>query len=45
MKLPAYAQVPPPAGAGLSQTMSHFMPTNYRDLSAPFASRVHVFFF
>ncbi|KAG6860918.1 hypothetical protein C0995_006042 [Termitomyces sp. Mi166 len=33
MKLPAYAQGPPPQGAGLAQTMSHFMPINYRELS------------
>lgn len=33
MELPAYAQGAPPVGAGLSRTMSHFMPTNYRELS------------
>ena len=33
MELPQYAQGAPPEGAGLSQTMSHFMPTNYRELS------------
>lgn len=33
MELPKYAQGPPPEGLGLSQTMSHFMPTNYRELS------------
>ncbi len=33
MELPKYAQGPPPEGAGLSETMSHFMPTNYRELS------------
>lgn len=34
MELPTYATGPPPQGAGLSQTMSHFMPINYRHLSA-----------
>ncbi|KAG6857508.1 hypothetical protein H0H87_002133 [Tephrocybe sp. NHM501043] len=38
MELPAYAQGAPPQGAGLAQTMSHFMPTNYRELSE---SRFH----
>lgn len=33
MDLPLYAQGEPPEGLGLSQTMSHFMPTNYRELS------------
>lgn len=33
MELPKYAQGPPPEGAGLKETMSHFMPTNYRELS------------
>jgi len=33
MELPAYAQGAPPHGVGLAQTMSHFMPTNYRELS------------
>ena len=31
--LPQYAQRPPPAGASLSETMKHFMPINYRELS------------
>ncbi|KAL7284825.1 hypothetical protein ACG7TL_002135 [Trametes sanguinea] len=31
--LPKYAQGPPPRGAGLAQTMSHYMPTNYLHLS------------
>lgn len=33
MELPSYAQGPPPQGLGLASTMSHFMPTNYRELS------------
>lgn len=33
MELPSYAQGSPPQGAGLAQTMSHFMPHNYRELS------------
>jgi len=33
MELPKYAQGPVPEGAGLAQTMSHFMPHNYRQLS------------
>ena len=33
MELPKYALTPPPQGAGLRETMSHFMPTNYRELS------------
>jgi hypothetical protein len=33
MELPGYAYGSPPQGVGLSQTMSHFMPTNYRELS------------
>ena len=32
--LPQYAQRPPPKGASLSETMKHFMPINYRELSA-----------
>ncbi|EEB99617.1 hypothetical protein MPER_00671, partial [Moniliophthora perniciosa FA553] len=32
MDFPKYAQEPPPEGAGLGKTMSHFMPTNYREL-------------
>jgi hypothetical protein len=34
MELPKYAQGPVPQGVGLSQTMSHFMPINYRELSS-----------
>ena len=33
MELPQYAQGPTPQGLGLAQTMSHFMPHNYRELS------------
>jgi hypothetical protein len=33
MELPVYANGPAPQGVGLAQTMSHFMPTNYRELS------------
>ena len=33
MELPSYAQGQPPQGKGLAETMSHFMPTNYRELS------------
>lgn len=33
MELPAYAHGTVPQGVGLAQTMSHFMPTNYRELS------------
>lgn len=33
MELPAYAQGPIPQGLGLAETMSHFMPVNYRELS------------
>lgn len=33
MDLPLYAQGSPPENAGLAQTMSHFMPSNYRELS------------
>ncbi|KAH6891768.1 hypothetical protein BKA70DRAFT_1326074 [Coprinopsis sp. MPI-PUGE-AT-0042] len=33
MELPLYAQGPVPGGLGLAQTMSHFMPTNYRELT------------
>ncbi|KAK0471278.1 hypothetical protein IW261DRAFT_1344699 [Armillaria novae-zelandiae] len=33
MELPKYAQGLPPEGLGLSETMSHFMPTNYHQLS------------
>jgi hypothetical protein len=33
MELPLYAQGPVPEGLGMGQTMSHLMPTNYRELS------------
>lgn len=33
MELPLYAHGQPPQGKGLRQTMSHFMPQNYRELS------------
>lgn len=33
MSLPKYALGPPPQNAGLAQTMSHYMPTNYLHLS------------
>lgn len=36
MELPVYAHGPAPQGVGLAQTMSHFMPTNYRELSELF---------
>ncbi|KAG5643330.1 hypothetical protein DXG03_001180 [Asterophora parasitica] len=39
MELPMYAQGSPPEGAGLSQTMSHFMPTNYRELTLLYIHR------
>ncbi|KAK0205424.1 fungal-specific transcription factor domain-containing protein [Desarmillaria ectypa] len=39
MELPKYAQGPPPEGAGLSETMSHFMPTNYRELTLLYIHR------
>ncbi|RDB28185.1 putative transcriptional regulatory protein C1F7.11c [Hypsizygus marmoreus] len=39
MELPGYAQGSPPEGAGLSQTMSHFMPTNYRELTLLYIHR------
>lgn len=38
MELPSYAQGPPPQGLGLALTMSHFMPTNYRELSESLSS-------
>ncbi|PCH36758.1 hypothetical protein WOLCODRAFT_127620 [Wolfiporia cocos MD-104 SS10] len=37
--LPRYAQGPPPPGAGLSQTMSHFMPINYLHLTLLYVHR------
>ncbi|KAJ2915729.1 hypothetical protein MD484_g4662, partial [Candolleomyces efflorescens] len=39
MELPLYAQGAPPEGLGLSQTMSHFMPTNYRELTLLYIHR------
>ncbi|KAI0658141.1 fungal-specific transcription factor domain-containing protein [Cubamyces menziesii] len=37
--LPKYAQGPPPQNAGLAQTMSHFMPTNYVHLTLLYVHR------
>ncbi|KAG6909735.1 hypothetical protein DXG01_015723 [Tephrocybe rancida] len=39
MELPAYAQGPPPQGAGLAQTMKHFMSINYRELTLLYIHR------
>ncbi|KAF9011964.1 fungal-specific transcription factor domain-containing protein [Cyathus striatus] len=39
MELPLYAQGPPPQGLGLAQTMSHFMPINYRELTLLYIHR------
>ncbi|KAF9485642.1 hypothetical protein BDN70DRAFT_870940 [Pholiota conissans] len=39
MELPAYAQGQPPKGVGLAQTMSHFMPHNYRELTLLYIHR------
>ncbi|KIK07112.1 hypothetical protein K443DRAFT_2598 [Laccaria amethystina LaAM-08-1] len=39
MELPSYAQGPPPQGLGLALTMSHFMPTNYRELTLLYIHR------
>ncbi|KAJ2927653.1 hypothetical protein H1R20_g9438, partial [Candolleomyces eurysporus] len=39
MELPLYAQGAPPEGLGLAQTMSHFMPTNYRELTLLYIHR------
>ncbi|KAF8233042.1 hypothetical protein L208DRAFT_1268931 [Tricholoma matsutake] len=39
MELPAYAHGPVPQGVGLAQTMSHFMPTNYRELTLLYIHR------
>ncbi|KAF9563813.1 hypothetical protein CPC08DRAFT_705725 [Agrocybe pediades] len=39
MDLPQYAQGPPPQGVGLAQTMSHFMPQNYRELTLLYIHR------
>lgn len=45
MELPVYAYGPAPQGVGLAQTMSHFMPTNYRELSEPFHLLLCLFLF
>ncbi|GJE93089.1 fungal-specific transcription factor domain-containing protein [Phanerochaete sordida] len=37
--LPPYAQQPPPKGASLSETMKHFMPINYRELTLLYVHR------
>ncbi|RXW22701.1 hypothetical protein EST38_g3131 [Candolleomyces aberdarensis] len=42
MELPLYAQGALPEGLGLAQTMSHFMPTHYRELTLLY---IHRFFF
>ncbi|KAJ7177879.1 fungal-specific transcription factor domain-containing protein [Mycena filopes] len=39
MELPKYAIGSAPEGVGLSQTMSHFMPTNYRHLTLLYIHR------
>ncbi|KAG7095619.1 hypothetical protein E1B28_006343 [Marasmius oreades] len=39
MDCPQYAQGPSPEGAGLGKTMSHFMPTNYRELTLLYIHR------
>ncbi|KAJ6618757.1 fungal-specific transcription factor domain-containing protein [Mycena sp. CBHHK59/15] len=39
MELPQYAVGPAPVGCGLSETMSHFMPTNYRHLTLLYIHR------
>ncbi|EGO26826.1 hypothetical protein SERLADRAFT_355454 [Serpula lacrymans var. lacrymans S7.9] len=39
MALPKYAQGVPPTGAGLADTMSHFMPINYRHLTLLYVHR------
>ncbi|KAF9463262.1 fungal-specific transcription factor domain-containing protein [Collybia nuda] len=39
MELPLFAQGPPPQGVGLAQTMSHFMPINYRELTLLYVHR------
>lgn len=33
MELPKYAMDEPPKNASMSETMKHFMPINYRELS------------
>ncbi|KAF8803345.1 hypothetical protein BYT27DRAFT_7171817 [Phlegmacium glaucopus] len=39
MDLPLYAQGQPPQGKGLAETMSHFMPLNYRELTLLYIHR------
>ncbi|KAJ6588531.1 fungal-specific transcription factor domain-containing protein [Mycena capillaripes] len=39
MELPKYATGPLPEGLGLAETMSHFMPTNYRHLTLLYIHR------
>ncbi|KAJ4490375.1 hypothetical protein J3R30DRAFT_3278237 [Lentinula aciculospora] len=39
MELPKYAQGPIPEGAGLKETMSYCMPTNYRELTLLYIHR------
>ncbi|TRM66904.1 fungal-specific transcription factor domain-containing protein [Schizophyllum amplum] len=39
MELPKYAQGDPPAGAGLRETMLHFMPINYKELTLQYIHR------
>ncbi|KAK1236247.1 hypothetical protein PQX77_000509 [Marasmius sp. AFHP31] len=39
MDIPKYAQGAPPEGVGLGKTMSHFMPTNYRELTLLYIHR------
>ncbi|KAJ7077801.1 fungal-specific transcription factor domain-containing protein [Mycena crocata] len=39
MELPQYATGPPPQGLGMSETMSHFMPINYRHLTLLYIHR------
>ncbi|KAF9078402.1 hypothetical protein BDP27DRAFT_1309531 [Rhodocollybia butyracea] len=39
MELPKYAQGPVPEGAGLRQTMSHCMPSNYKELTLLYIHR------
>ncbi|KAF9224847.1 hypothetical protein BS17DRAFT_779132 [Gyrodon lividus] len=39
MELPNYAQKAPPPGAGLAETMKHYMPINYRHLTLLYIHR------
>ncbi|KAH9944904.1 fungal-specific transcription factor domain-containing protein [Amylocystis lapponica] len=39
LPLPKYAQGPPPRGLGLRETMLHFMPINYRELTLLYVHR------